>query len=351
MAQLIKDEMAETKAKFGDERRTRVVKGGVTALSDEDLIPEEESVLLITKGGYIKRTNPDEYKQQKRGGVGVVDLNTKDEDFVTLFLTASTHDDLLFFTNKGKAYQIKMYDVPEGKRATKGKSIMNFLPLSEGEQVTSVVAMTKDVKASNGSLIMVTKGGVAKKTKAKDFHDVRRSGIIAIKLAPGDELIEANFVDTGDTVLLTTRKGQSIRFKEDDIREMGRTAVGVRAMKLGSGDIIIGVDVARSGVKQSDLALLVLSENGFGKQTKLSDFKIQNRSGSGIKCASVTDKTGVLMASRIITPDTEELVVISRKGQVIRTEVKGIPTSGRSTQGVRIMKLRAGDKIAALICL
>ncbi len=351
MAELIKSELLDIRAKFGDDRRTKVVRGGVKNIAPEDLIPEEESVLVITKGGYIKRTNPDEYKRQRRGGVGVVDLNTKDEDFVTLFVTASTHDDLLFFTNRGKSYQIKMYDVPEGKRATKGKSIMNFLPLTEGERVTSVVAMTKYVRESGGSLLMVTKGGVAKKTMASDFHDVRRSGIIAIKLAPGDELIQASFVDKGDHVLLTTRKGQSIRFKEGDIREMGRAAVGVRAIKLGSGDIIIGADIARKGVSEKELSLLVVSENGFGKRTKLGEFKLQKRSGSGIKCASVTTKTGMLMASRILDATAEELVVISRKSQVIRTEVGEIPLLGRSTQGVRIMKLRAGDSIAALICL
>jgi DNA gyrase subunit A len=351
MATLITDELVAIKEKYGDARRTKVVRGGVASLSDEDLIPEEESVLLITKGGYIKRTNPNEYKRQKRGGIGVVDLNTKDEDFVTLFLTASTHDDLLFFTNKGKSYQIKMYEVPEGRRATKGKSIMNFLPLVDGERVTSVVAMTKPIKESEGSLIMVTRGGIAKKTRAKDFHDVRRSGIIAIKLAPGDELIQASFVDKGDTTLLTTKKGQSIRFKESDIRVMGRAAVGVRAIKLSSGDVVISAGVARKAIDEKELSLLVLSENGYGKQTKLKDFKIQKRSGSGIKCVSVTNKTGALMASHILTKETEELVVISRKGQVIRTTINEIPTSGRSTQGVRIMKLRAGDKIAALICL
>jgi DNA gyrase subunit A len=351
LATLVKQELEEVKKAYGDDRRTKVVKGGVKNMTPEDLIPEEESVLVITKGGYIKRTNPNEYKRQKRGGVGVVDLNTKDEDFVTLFLTASTHDDLLFFTNRGKAYQIKMYDVPEGRKATKGKSIMNFLQMGEDEQVTSVVAMTKEVKEGEGSLLMVTRAGIAKKTKAKDFLDVRRSGIIAIKLAPGDELIQASFVDKGDTVLVATKKGQSIRFKQSDIREMGRSAVGVRAMRLDSGDGVVGADVARQSVKEGDLALLVVSENGYGKQTKLKEFKIQKRGGSGIKCASVTTKTGVLMASRILDPGTEELVVISKKGQVIRTDISEISQLGRSTQGVRIMKLRAGDSIAALICL
>jgi DNA gyrase subunit A len=351
LASLVKQELEEVKKAYGDDRRTKVVKGGVKNMTPEDLIPEEESVLVITKGGYIKRTNPNEYKRQKRGGVGVVDLNTKDEDFVTLFLTASTHDDLLFFTNRGKAYQIKMYDVPEGRKATKGKSIMNFLQMGEDEQVTSVVAMTKEVKEGEGSLLMVTRAGIAKKTKAKDFLDVRRSGIIAIKLAPGDELIQASFVDKGDTVLVATKKGQSIRFKQSDIREMGRAAVGVRAMRLDSGDVVVGADVARQSVKEGDLALLVVSENGYGKQTKLKEFKIQKRGGSGIKCASVTTKTGVLMASRILDLTTEELVVISKKGQVIRTDISEISQLGRSTQGVRIMKLRAGDSIAALICL
>jgi DNA gyrase subunit A len=351
MAGLIKDELTKIKETYGDERRTRVVKGPVKNLSPEDLIAEEESVLVITKGGYIKRTNPSEYKRQKRGGVGVVDLNTKDEDFVTLFLTASTHDDLLFFSNKGKVYQIKMYDVPEGKRATKGKSIMNFLPLNDDEVITSVVALTKELKEKDGSLLMVTKGGIAKKTKASDFHDVRMSGIIAIKLAPGDKLIQASFVGKGDGVILSTRKGQSIRFKESDIREMGRTAVGVRGINLRSGDHVIGADVYRKGVKDKDLSLLVVSEKGYGKQTLLTDFKVQKRGGTGIKCTNVTDKTGELMASRILTHDSEEFVVISKKGQVIRTTIQEIPIMGRATQGVRIMKLRAGDAIAALICL
>lgn len=351
MAELIKKELGEVREKYGDDRRTKIVKGGVKNLSVEDMISEEESVLVITKGGYIKRTNPDEYKKQKRGGVGVVDLNTKEEDFVTMFLTANTHDDLLFFTNKGKAYQIKMYDVPEGRRATKGKSIMNFLPLTESEMVTSVVAMTKAIKQSDGALIMVTENGVAKKTRAKDFHDVRRSGIIAINLAPGDSLIQASFVEKKDTVLLTTAKGQSIRFKETDLREMGRAAAGVRAMKLGKGDHLVGASIARANISEKELFLLAVSENGYGKKTALGEFKVQMRGGSGVKCASVTSKTGPLMTSRILDTTMDEVVVVSKKGQVIRTGIEGIPSLGRSTQGVRIMKLRDKDSIAALICL
>ena len=351
METLIKKELGEVKDKYGDDRRTRLVKGGVKSMTMEDLIPDEESVVVLTQGGYIKRTNPDEYKKQKRGGVGVIDLNTKEEDFVTLFVRASTHDDLLFFTNRGKAYQIKAYEVPEGKRATKGKSVMNFLSLTQDERVTSIVTMSKAVKESAGSMMMVTQKGTAKKVKAKDFHDVRRNGLIAIKLAPGDELMDVRFVEKGDTIVLVTTKGQGIRFLEGDIREMGRTAAGVRAMKLGKDDEIIGMGVAAKAQKESDLTLMVLSSTGYGKQTAIKEFKVQKRGGSGIKAASVTSKTGQLMASRIIDPEKEELVVVSKKGQVIRTGISEIPTLGRSTQGVRIMKLRAGDAIAALICL
>ncbi len=346
---VVKTEIKEVTEKFGDDRATRLVKGGIKAMSDEDLIPDEENVLVLTADGYVKRTNPNEYKKQKRGGVGVIDLNTKEEDFVTMFLTASTHSDVLFFTNKGKAYQIKMYDVPEAKRATKGKALVNFLSLGSDEAVTSVLAMPKSVKGTGLSLLMVTKDGVAKKVAAKSFEDVRRSGLIAMTLGKGDELIRAAFVEKGDTIALVSAKGQSIRFKENDIREMGRTAGGVRGMKLGKGDKIVGIDVVPSGRK--DAELMVLSENGYGKRTKIDEYKIQKRGGSGIKTASVTAKTGAIMASHVILEDEEELVVISKKGQVIRSELKEIPTLSRATQGVRIMKLRDGDSIATFICL
>lgn len=350
LAKMISDELLQVKEKYGDNRRTKVVRGEVKNMSAEDLIPEEDSMLVLTQGGYIKRTNPTEYKMQRRGGVGVIDMDTKEEDFVTFFLHAGTHDDLLFFTNTGKAYQIKMHEVPEGKRATKGKSIMNFLPLSEKEYVTSIVRMDKATKESEGHLFMVTKAGVAKKTKAKDFHDVRSNGIIAIKLAPGDELVRARFVEKKDTVILVTAHGQSIHFPQSDIREMGRTAVGVRAMRLGSGDVVVGAEVVPHAVSKN-VSLMVLSEKGFGKKTNISEFKIQKRGGGGIRCAMVTEKTGNIMTSRIVDETVEEIVVISKKSQVIRTELKQVPTSGRSTQGVRVMKLRAGDSIAALICL
>ena len=346
---VIKDEFAEIREKYGDDRRTKIVKGGVKDISDEDLIPEAESVLVLTAGGYVKRTDPGEYRSQKRGGVGVMDLNTKEEDFITIFLTANTHNDLLFFTDRGKAYQIKMYEIPEGKRATRGKSIMNFLSLSDGEKVTSVLAMPKELKNMKLSLLMVTKMGVSKKVSADSFADVRRSGLIAIKLGEGDNLMTARFVETGDSIVLATHQGQSIRFKESDIREMGRAAAGVRAMKLKKGDDVIGADVIKKDNK--DAKFLIMSTNGYGKMSSLKDYKIQNRGGSGIKTSKVTKKTGDLIVSKVITEKETELIAISKNSQVIRVDIKEIPILGRQTQGVRIMKLRDGDSIASLTCL
>jgi DNA gyrase subunit A len=278
-------------------------------------------------------------------------LNTKEEDFVTTFLTTSAHSDLLFFTDRGKAYQIKMYDVPEGRRATKGKSIMNFLSLTAEENITSILAMPKDVKSGvDGlSLLLVTKQGVAKRVSAENFYDVRKSGLVAIKLSDGDQLVSATFAEKKDEAMVATTKGQSIHFKASDIREMGRSATGVRVMKLQKDDFIISAGVVSSTL--SDPRILVLSEVGYGKRTKLKEYKVQNRGGSGIKTANVTAKTGKLISARIGDGNEGELVVISKKGQVIRVDLKEIPTLGRQTQGVRIMKMRAGDSIASLIVL
>jgi DNA gyrase subunit A len=346
---VVKDELTEIKERYGDDRRTKVVKGGVKILSVEDLVADEENALVLTSGGYIKRTNPDEYKKQKRGGVGVVDLDTKEEDFVTNFLTTSTHADLLFFTDKGKAYQIKMYELPEGKRATRGKSVMNFISLSDDEKVTSILAVPKSTAKEGNSLFMVTEGGVAKKVSAKSFADVRSSGIISIKLAHGDRLISVSLIEKGDDISIVTRKGQSIRFKENAIREMGRSAGGVRGIKMEKGDVVIGAHVIKPEWKSGNL--LVISANGYGKRTSLSEYKVQGRGGSGILTSQVTTKTGPVIASQVVTDQEEEVVAISKKSQVVRVDLKEIPILGRQTQGVRIMKLREGDSLASIICL
>jgi len=353
MLGLIKTETLEAANKYGDDRATRIMKGAAGVINVEDLVPDEEQVLVLTAGGYVKRTNPEEYKRQKRGGVGVIDLNTKEEDFVTTFLTTSSHSDLLFFTDLGKAYQIKMYELPEGKRSTKGKAIVNFLSIGDGEKVTSVLPMRKNEKEGERSLYMITRKGEAKKVDATAFRDVRRSGLIAMRLDKGDELIKALFVEKGDEIVLTSQKGQAIRFKESDIRSMGRTAGGVRGMKLGSGDVIVGADVVRKGDKGAEV--LVVTKNGYGKTTPVGEYKTQNRGGSGIKTVKVTPKTGQLIAASVISraegEDVPEIVVVSQKGQVIRTDLAEIPSLSRDTQGVRIMKLRDGDAIASFVCL
>lgn len=346
MLSIIKGELIDIKERYGDDRRTKIVKHKAKEFNPEDLIADTEQVLVYTSGGYVKRTDPSEFRTQKRGGVGVVDLSTKEEDFVTMSLTTSTHSDLLFFTDKGKAYQIKMYDLPEGKRATRGKSIMNFLQLADGEKVTSILPMPKDMKELKGvSLMMVTKNGTTKKSAAESFKDVRRNGLIAIKLDDNDELLAALFVSDEDSVILTTQNGQSIRFSHDDVREMGRTAAGVIGMKLDKGDSIVAADKVLHSVKGQEL--LIMTANGYGKKTKLSEYKIQKRGGSGIKTVKVTEKTGKLIVARVVTEANEELLAVSKDSQVIKTEVTSIPTLGRDTQGVRVMKLRDGDSLAS----
>ena len=346
----IREELLAIREKYGDDRRTKIVKGGVKEISVEDTIPEKETVLVFTAGGYIKRTDPAEYRVQRRGGVGVMDLDTKEEDFVTIFLSCSTHEDILFFTDKGKAYQIKAFELPEGRRATKGKSIQNFLSLGAEEHVTSMLAMPREVKeVAKLSLLMVTERGVVKKTAADSFKDVRRSGLLAIKLKPKDQLLSARFVEEGDDVSFVTSKGQSIRFAQNDVREMGRNAGGVRGMKLKGDDKIVTADVVRK-VYDKPL-LMVMSEHGYGKMTEMEEYKTQGRGGSGIKTANVTPKTGKVVAGMVL-PDREgEIVAISKHSQVIRVPLKEIAVSGRSTQGSRIMKLRPGDSIASLTAL
>jgi DNA gyrase subunit A len=349
---VVKKELVELAEKYGDDRRTRIVKGGVQNISTEDLVPDEESMLVLTQGGYVKRTNPNEYKVQKRGGVGVVDIATKEEDIVTHFLVTNAHSDLLFFTNFGKAYQLKMYEIPEGKRATKGKSIMNFLPLAGDESVTSVLAVPKGAALDASSVVFVTQEGVVKRVAAKSFADVRRSGIIAISLKGADTLVSAHLAAEVDTVSIVTAKGQSIRFEVEDVREMGRTAGGVRGISVKKGDRVVSAEVISAALAK-EASLLVVMSKGYGKRTEMSEYKVQGRGGSGMKTAAVTPKTGEIIGAKVVVGDLneEELVVISKKGQVIRTSVSGIPSLSRATQGVRVMRLYEGDSIASIVAL
>ncbi len=349
MLKVIRDELVEIKEKYADERRTKIIPSAVGSISEEDLIPDTETALVYTAGGYIKRTDPSEYRSQKRGGVGVVDMDTKEEDVVTHLITASAHSDVLFFTNLGKVYQLKMYDLPEGRRATKGKAIVNFLQLADNESVTSILPVPKGSDIAGKSLFFVTKQGIIKKVAANAFESVRRSGLIAINLRDGDTLLGATLVAESDTVVLVTTDGQSIRFEASQTRDMGRTATGVKGMNLDTADTIVGLGVISDTMKNP--TLMVMTNNGYGKRTPIDEYKVQNRGGSGIKTANVTDKTGPVVGAKITTDDNSELIAISQKSQVIRTELDSIPVLGRATQGVRIMKLREGDNIASLTLL
>lgn len=350
---VVREELVAIADKYGDDRRTKIVKGGVKNISVEDLVPDEESVLVLTQGGYVKRTNPDEYKVQKRGGVGVIDMSTKEEDVVTHFVKASAHAELLFFTTYGKAYQLKMYELPEGKRATKGKSIMNFLPLASDERVTSILAVPKGAERDALSVFLVTEAGTVKKVEAKSFADVRRSGIIAIALKGSDRLVTAQLSAEGDSVSLVTADGQSIRFDEGEVRAMGRTAAGVRGMTVKKGDVIVSAEVVPAEAGNNG-SILVIMDKGYGKKTTLAEYKVQGRGGSGIKTADVTAKTGKIIGAKVMIGEAakeDELVVISKKGQVIRCSAGEIPDLSRATQGVRIMKMREGDAIASMVAL
>lgn len=350
MLAVIRKELLEIKDSYGDERRTRIMARGVESISDEDLVPDDDWALVYTAGGYVKRTDPKEYRSQKRGGVGVVDLDTKEEDTVTHLVTASAHSNVLFFTNTGKVFQIKMYDLPEGRRATKGKSIMNYLQLGEGEKVTSILPVPKGSDLKSSHLFFVTSQGTVKKVTADSFENVRRSGLIAIGLDEGDTLLGTMLVHTGDTIMLVTRDGQSIRFNESDVRPMGRAAAGVRGIDLAKYDVVIGCgSISKDAAK--DATLLVMSSHGYGKRSEVNEYKIQKRGGSGIMTANVTEKTGPLVGAMITTPEDSELIAISAKSQVIRTDLDSISILGRATQGVRIMKLREGDSLASLTLL
>ncbi len=346
---VVKEGLLEIKDKFGDERRTKIMVRAAKHISLEDLIPQEAATLVLTKGGYIKRSKPEVYRAQRRGGKGVIELTTKEEDTVYILLQANTHDDLLFFTDKGKAFKIKMYEIPEGKRATKGKSIVNFLSLAGDERVTSILVMPKGMEEEDFSIAMITRKGVVKKVLASQFKDVRRGGIIAIKLKKDDELGWARLVSKKDDLILVSSGGQAIRFKESDARSMGRTAAGVRGMKLKKDDALVGADVVADAEKE--LRLLTISEKGFGKSTKMKAYRLQKRGGSGIKTAKITTKTGSLIAAKVLNPEFEEIIVISKKGQILKTRLAEIAESGRQTQGVKVMSLRAGDGVASITCI
>ena len=355
---LMEKEFKELQKTFGDERRTKVHSQKIGELSERDLIPEAETIITLTKAGYIKRITPKTYKSQHRGGKGVLGMKTINQDIVEYFLVANTHDNLFFFTDSGKVFRTLCYEIPEEKRVSRGRGVLNFLEISQLEKILSILPFGKnDTALGIKYLVMVTKNGIIKKTEISEFENIRKSGLIAFSLKKGDTLRAVQKTTGQDEIVLVTKKGMSIRFKEKQIRPMGRQAAGVKAIRLRQDDEVIGMNVITAnskeqianGKKQTQ-CLLVVMENGYGKRTKLSQYRLQTRGGTGIKTAKITQKTGQIVFLRVLEEE-EDLVIVSQKGQVIRTKISSIPIVGRITQGVKIMKLDKDDKIASAICI
>ncbi len=348
---IIKEELRTLRDTYGDARKTRVIAGGVDTFSLEDLIPNEEAIITISVDGYVKRVAPSQYRAQRRGGKGVIGATTKEGDEIATVASVMTHDNLLFFTSTGKVFQMQAHEIPESTRIAKGNAIVNFLELSQQEKVTAMIAFNADDQYKY--FVMVTQHGTIKRVAVEDFANVRRSGLIAIKLASGDTLGWVRPTTGNDDVLLTTAQGQSIRFHEDAVRSMGRAAAGVRGIKLSkANDIVVGVDtISLNDIEEA--ALLVITENGFGKRTNVTAFKTQGRGGSGIKAGAVTDKTGKIVHAEVVRADDEvsDLIVTSQHGQIIRIPLGSISVLGRATQGVRLMKPKKGDHISAATIL
>ena len=339
---IIKDEMAELKERYGDDRRTQVVAGELNRLSDEDLVPDEQVVVTLTSANYIKRSPIADYKRQGRGGKGRRGMATREEDVIEHVVNASTHDYLLFFTNRGRVFRLKTYEVPASGMSAKGVAIVNLLQLQPEETVSSVINISKTDKAVN--LIMCTVHGVVKKTPFEQYANVRSSGLIAINLDDGDELKWIRMTSGDDEVVISTSQGQAIRFHEKDARPMGRASRGVRGIRLRSDDRVIGMDVVEDGS-----SIFVISKYGYGKRTKVSQFTPHARGGVGIRSAIVNTKTGELIGVKTLDGiDGREVIIISRNGQTIRLGIKDIPALGRATQGVRIMRLNDGDEVVSL---
>jgi DNA gyrase subunit A len=339
---LIKDELADMKKQFGDDRRTKVVPQELGKLSDEDLVPDEQVVVTLTSANYIKRTPVADYKRQGRGGKGRRGMATREEDVIEHVVNASTHDFLLFFTNKGRVFRIKTYEVPAVGLNAKGVALVNLLQLQPEEIVSSVINISKG-EGENNNLFMCTIKGTVKKTPFEQYRNVRQSGLIAINLDEGDELKWTRITNGSDEIVISTSQGQAIRFHEKDVRPMGRVSRGVRGIRLRAGDQVIGMDTV-----QKDSFIFVISQFGYGKRTKVEQFTAHKRGGVGIRSAVVNQKTGPLIGVKTLTGEEQEVIIISHNGQTIRLGLKDIPGLGRATQGVRIMRLNDGDSVASL---
>lgn len=345
---VIKDELSYLKQKYADERKTKVYKSKVGEFSEEDLIPNEPTMISLTDTGYIKRQSLNSFRTQHRGGKGIKGMTTKDEDGILFIRCAQTHDNVLFFTNKGKVYQLRVFEIAESQRTSKGTAIVNLLSIEQGESVESfVVYNPKENK--RGYVFLTTINGTVKKTALSEFENIRRSGIAAIKLDKNDELAWSNFSSGDDDVLIATKNGKAIKFLEKSVRPLGRSTTGVRGIKLVGDDQVIGMDVITKG---NNPDFLTIMENGLGKKTQVSQFPKQSRSGQGVKMANITAKTGKVVSAQVISETCKEVMITSRKGLVVKLEVEQIPRLSRATQGVILMRFsNVSDKVTSATCI
>jgi len=349
---VIADELSKLKEKYGDNRRTKVFKSKVGQFSEEQLIHNEETVIVITKSGYVKRQSPSSFKLQARGGKGVIGMTTKDEDTIEHFLSAFTHDNILFFTNKGKVYQLRVWDIPEGTRVSRGQAIVNLINIDQNELVTSVLsyALKGEESKKFSYIVMATKKGTVKKSKLKAYEHIRKNGLVAIKLEATDELRWAKQSTGSDDILLVSHEGKSIKFKEAEVRPTARDTMGVRGINFGKDDFVVAMEVIGAESQKADF--FTIMEKGIGKRTSFSGFPRQHRGGKGVKVATVNSKTGKVATAEMVTPDCQNLVLTSIKGQVVKLPITSIPRLSRATQGVILMRFsKKDDAISAATCL
>ena len=337
--QIINDELQEIKERFSDERRTEITVGEDSIL-DEDLIPREEVIITITHTGYIKRLPANTYRDQKRGGRGVVGMDTKSEDFVEHLFVTNSHHYLMFFTDKGKAYRLKAYEIPELSRTARGTPIINLIQIEQGESINAVIPVENF--DSDNFLFFATRQGVVKKTPLEDYVNIRKGGLIAINLRDDDSLIEVKLTDGQQEIIMGTAQGMSIRFKESDVRSMGRSATGVKGITLDDDDEVIGMDVV-----DQELDILIVTTKGYGKRTPASDYRSQTRGGKGIKTINITEKNGPVVALKVVKSE-EDLMIITASGTIIRTSMEGISTMGRYAQGVKLINIREDDSVGTV---
>lgn len=343
LKEILLTDLDEVIEKYADERRTKVNRQKLNQFSDMDLVPNEEAIIILTKKGYVKRVDPSEYRSQRRGGVGISGVKTREDDVVSIFLPTMTHTPLLFFTSSGRVLKLKAYEIPQGSRTSKGQSLVNFLQLNQDEVVQSILPLGEE---NAHYVTIVTKNGMVKKSKQEVYNNVRSGGIIALTLKEGDELVRAVGTSDGDDLFLFSKCGKAIRFPESDLRPMGRTATGVKGMALKE-DSIIGMENIYQA--HQDGWLLITTENGYGKKSKLYHYKAQKRGGAGVKVSKVTSKTGPVVGARVVNESHEELIAMSQKGNIIKLTLPGdIPTLGRDTQGVKLMKVNKDDTVASI---